>query len=252
MFWLYVWTFIGFGFIIASLSEMASMAPTDGGQYHWVSEFCSPRYQKFLSYITGWMSVLAWQSGTASGSFLTGTIIQGLISVRNPDYDPKGWQGTLLVFSMVLVTYIFNVYASDLMPILSNILMILHVLSWAVILIVLWAMSPHRSAEAVFVSDWENLGGLPTMGLSVMVGQISAIYGCLSTFHLAYSGREQSGEKRLIRPQVPMRVRICQKKLKTPAATYRGLWLGDFSSMESWLPSCWLPTSSPLPPSWIP
>lgn len=53
MFWSYVWTFIGFGFIIASLSEMASMAPTSGGQYHWVSEFSSPRYQKFLSYITG-------------------------------------------------------------------------------------------------------------------------------------------------------------------------------------------------------
>ncbi|CAG8302777.1 unnamed protein product [Penicillium nalgiovense] len=103
MFWSYIWTFIGFGFIIASLSERASIAPTDGGQYHWVSEFCSPRYQKFLSYITGWMSVLELQSGTASGSFLTGTIIQGLISVRNPDYDPKGWQGTLLVFLMVLV-----------------------------------------------------------------------------------------------------------------------------------------------------
>jgi amino acid transporter len=185
MFWSYIWTFIGFGFIIASLSEMASIAPTDGGQYHWVSEFASPRYQKFLSYITGWMSVLAWQAGTASGSFLTGTIIQGLISVRNPDYDPKGWQGTLLVFSMVLVSYVFNVYAADLMPILSNILMILHVLCWAVILIVLWAMSPHRTAEAVFVTDWQNLGGLPTMGLSVMVGQISAIYGCLSKSYLS-------------------------------------------------------------------
>ncbi|KAJ6096909.1 hypothetical protein N7486_007655 [Penicillium sp. IBT 16267x] len=159
MFWSYIWTFIGFGFIIASLAEMASMAPTDGGQYHWVSEFCSPRHQKFLSYITGWMSVLAWQSGTASGSFLTGTIIQGLISVRNPDYTAPGWQGTLLVFSMVLVIYIFNVYASELMPILSNLLMILHVLSWAAILIVLWAMAPHRTAEAVFVTDWKNSEG---------------------------------------------------------------------------------------------
>ncbi|KAJ5512918.1 Amino acid/polyamine transporter I [Penicillium fimorum] len=190
MFWSYIWTFIGFGFIIASLSEMASIAPTDGGQYHWVSEFSSPRYQKFLSYITGWMSVLAWQAGTASGSFLTGTIIQGLISVHNPDYDPKGWQGTLLVFAMVLVSYIFNVYASKLMPILSNLLMILHVLCWAVILVTLWAMSPHRSTEAVFVSDWQNLGGLPTMGLSVMVGQISAIYGCLSSDACAHMSEE--------------------------------------------------------------
>jgi hypothetical protein len=58
------------------------------------------------------MSVLAWQAGTASGSFLTGTIIQGLISLRNPDYTAPGWHGTLLVFSMVLVIYIFNVYGS--------------------------------------------------------------------------------------------------------------------------------------------
>jgi hypothetical protein len=132
----------------------------------------------------GWMSVLAWQAGTASGSFLTGTVIQGLISVRNPDYTSPGWQGTLLVFAMVLVIYLFNVYASELMPILSNLLMLFHVLSWAVILITLWAMAPHRSAEAVFVSDWQNFGGLQTMGLSVMVGQISAIYGCLSTYFL--------------------------------------------------------------------
>ena len=53
LFYSYIWTFVGFGFIIASISEMASMAPTSGGQYHWVSEWSSPRYQKFLSYITG-------------------------------------------------------------------------------------------------------------------------------------------------------------------------------------------------------
>lgn len=28
-------------------------SPTSGGQYHWVSEFSWPRYQRFLSYITG-------------------------------------------------------------------------------------------------------------------------------------------------------------------------------------------------------
>ncbi|KAJ5579983.1 GABA permease [Penicillium hispanicum] len=190
MFWSYVWTFVGFGFIIASLSEMASMAPTSGGQYHWVSEFSSPRWQKFLSYITGWMSVLAWQAGAASGSFLTGTIIQGLISVRDPAYEPQNWQGTLFVFAMVLVIYIFNVYAADLMPVLNNLLMILHVLSWAVILIVLWAMAPHRTAKAVFVTAWQNDGGWSTMGLSVMIGQISAIYGSLSSDATAHMSEE--------------------------------------------------------------
>ena len=53
LFWTYIWTFIGFGLVIVCLAEMASMAPISGGQYHWVSEFAPPRYQKFLSYITG-------------------------------------------------------------------------------------------------------------------------------------------------------------------------------------------------------
>ncbi|KAL4996450.1 amino acid/polyamine transporter I [Aspergillus recurvatus] len=195
MCWSMIWTFVGFGFIIASLSEMASMAPTSGGQYHWVSEFASPRYQKFLSYLTGWMSVLAWQAGSASGSFLTGTIIQGLITIRNPSYSPENWHGTLFVFAMIFVIYIFNVYASDAMPVLNNLLMIFHVLSWCVILIVLWAMAPHRTARSVF-TEWSNQGGWSSIGLSVMIGQISAIYGSLSSDATAHMSEEVSNAGR--------------------------------------------------------
>jgi amino acid transporter len=36
VFWAYVWIFVGFGFVIGSLAEIASMAPISGGQYHWV------------------------------------------------------------------------------------------------------------------------------------------------------------------------------------------------------------------------
>ncbi|KAF7591834.1 hypothetical protein BBP40_001031 [Aspergillus hancockii] len=187
--WSYVWSTVGFGFIIVSLAEMASMAPTSGGQYHWVSEFASPRYQKSLSYITGWMSVLAWQAGTASGSFLTGTIIQGLISVRNPNYDAQGWQGTLFVFAMILLAYGFNVYGSDLMARMQNLLLATHIFCWVVVVVVLWVLAPRQSAEAVF-TKLENGGGWSSMGLSLMVGQISAIYGCLSSDATAHMSEE--------------------------------------------------------------
>ncbi|KAJ5091052.1 hypothetical protein NUU61_005922 [Penicillium alfredii] len=178
LFWSYMWTFVGFGLIIVSLAEMASIAPTSGGQYHWVSELASPRYQKFLSYTTGWMSVLAWQSGAASGSFLTGTIIQGLISIRDPSYQPQNWQGTLFVFAMVAVIYFFNVYAASWMPRIQNVLLALHLLCWVVVIVVLFAMAPHNSAQAVF-TEFRNGGGWPTVGMSLMIGQISAIYGSL-------------------------------------------------------------------------
>ena len=46
-------TAVGMGFVIASMAEMASMAPTSGGQYHWVSEFAPREHQRFLSYVVG-------------------------------------------------------------------------------------------------------------------------------------------------------------------------------------------------------
>lgn len=161
-------------------------APTSGGQYHWVSEFASPRYQKFLSYVTGWMSVLAWQAGTASGSFLTGTIIQGLISVRDPDYNPTGWQGTLFVFAMILIAFYFNIYGAGLMARMQNLLLATHVFCWVVIVVTLWVLAPLQPAEAVF-TKFENFGGWSSMGLTVMVGQLAAIYGCLSACALTNS-----------------------------------------------------------------
>ncbi len=126
----------------------------------------------------GWMSVLSWQAGTASGSFLTGTIIQGLIAVNNPNYSGKRWQGTLLVFAMVTFIYACNIFGAKGLPMIQNLLLVVHVFGFLVVVIVLWVLAPRQSAAAVF-SDFSNLGGWSSVGLALMVGQISAIYGSI-------------------------------------------------------------------------
>ncbi|KAL4894704.1 amino acid/polyamine transporter I [Aspergillus ambiguus] len=187
--WTYMWTFTGFCFIIASLSEMASMAPTSGCQYHWVSEFASPRYQRVLSYITGWMSVLAWQAGAASGSFLTGTVIQALISVGNEHYRPQNWRATLLVFSMIILIFLFNVYAGKYVSPIQNILLVLHILSWVATVIVLWTMAPCQNAKSVF-TEFQVSAGWDKIGLALLIGQVSAIYRSLSSDATAHMSEE--------------------------------------------------------------
>ncbi|KAF2470504.1 amino acid transporter [Lindgomyces ingoldianus] len=192
VFWSYIWTFIGFGFVELSLAEMASMAPISGGQYHWVSEFAPPKFQQFLSYMVGWMSTLSWQAGNASGSYLTGTIVQALLVVNYPTYEPQRWQGTLLVFAMVLVLFIVNIWGAQIWPRIQNGLLILHVLAFLAVIITLWVMAPHRSAKSVF-TEFTNMGGWSTMGLSLMVGQITAIYSMLgsdATAHMAEEVRD--------------------------------------------------------------
>ena len=124
------------------------------------------------------MSTLSWQAGNASGSFLTGTIIQSLLVVNYDSYEPQAYQGTLLVFAMVAVLFIVNIWGSSWWPKIQNGLMVLHTIGFLVTIIILWVCAPHQSAKSVF-TKFTNEGGWSSMGLSVLVGQITAIYALL-------------------------------------------------------------------------
>ena len=123
--------------------------------------------------------MLSWQAGNASGPFLTGTMIQGLLMVNDPTYSPTAWQGTLFIFAVTLLMYVINIYAHKTIPLISNLFLVLHILGFLVIVIVLWVLAPHQSAHNVFVNV-QNSGGWSNKGVSIMVGQISAIFGLLS------------------------------------------------------------------------
>jgi len=167
--------------VILSLAEMSSMAPTAGGQYHWVSEFSPPSIQKPLSYFTGWMSTLSWQAGTASGPFLVGTLIQASVIAMYPGYEPTAWQGTLMVIGVTVVVWAANIWGSSGMPVLQNLMLGVHVMGFVAVVVVFWVLSPRADARVTFL-DFRNEGGWETAGLAVMVGQISAIYACICEF----------------------------------------------------------------------
>ncbi|KAJ5462230.1 hypothetical protein N7530_010435 [Penicillium desertorum] len=82
---------------------------------------------------------------------------------------------------MIAVIYFFNVYAASWMPRIQNLLLALHLLCWVIIVVVLFAMAPHNSAKTVFTS-FHNGGNWSTIGVSLMIGQITAIYGSLSMY----------------------------------------------------------------------
>jgi len=161
-----------------SLAEMASMAPTAGGQYHWVSEFSPPSVQKPFSYFIGWMSTLSWQAGTASGPFLVGTLIQASVIVMYPEYEPTSWHGTLMVIAVTFLVWVLNIWGSKAMPIFQNVMLVVHVFGFLAIIIVFWVLSPRATAEVTF-TQFKNGGNWSSTGLALMVGQVSAIYACI-------------------------------------------------------------------------
>lgn len=147
----FVWTFLittmCFQAVVASMADMASMAPTTGGQYHWVSEFAPKSKQRFLSYMAGkidnphierkdrathftpgWTSALGWQAALASACFLSATMIQGLLVLNYENYVPERWHGTLLLVAIALVAAFVNTYGARHLPMLEGIILLLHIL----------------------------------------------------------------------------------------------------------------------------
>lgn len=162
LFWGFIVCATGQTLVYASIAEMASMyvkdcpfrhvgyagheiadkvsanrSPTAGGQYHWVSEFAPPRWQKQLSYLSGknrrlshschhnthwlvgWLTAIGWQVYLASVCFLVGTIIQGLIILNDPTYVHKAWHGTLLSIAIVFFSIIFNTALASRLPLIG-------------------------------------------------------------------------------------------------------------------------------------
>jgi choline transport protein len=129
--------------------------------------------------VSGWLSTLSWQAGTASGPFLSGTIIQSLVSVADPNYVGTNWQGTLIVIGITIIVYLLTVWGAEAMPMFQNLMLIIHCLGFVVVVIVLLVLAPRNPASVVF-TQFTNGGGWNSMGLSLMIGQISALYALIS------------------------------------------------------------------------
>ncbi|KAL5114625.1 hypothetical protein ACEQ8H_007470 [Pleosporales sp. CAS-2024a] len=173
-------TAVGMGFVITSMAEMASMAPTSGGQYHWVSEFAPQKHQKFLSYVVGWLCVLGWQTGIASIAFLAGGQIQGLMILNDPSYVPQRWHGTLLIIAVASFSIIFNTLLARKLPLIEGTVLVLHIFGFFAIFITMWVLGPRGKSSEVFGSFQDN-AGWGSVGLSCLIGQLAPIFSLLGS-----------------------------------------------------------------------
>ena len=187
------------------LGSLSHRAPTAGGQYHWVSMLAPTRSQKILSYMTGtllidrlltdfdsylvgWLTVIGWQGLFASATFLSASLIQGLIVLTRPNYDPKPYQNMLLFWAVTAFAVFINVLASTVLPKFEGFILVLHIVGYFAILLPLLVLGEHQDPHQVF-SLWLNLGKLPTQGTSFMVGLLGPVFVFLGADGAVHVGR---------------------------------------------------------------
>ncbi|PYH87820.1 GABA permease [Aspergillus ellipticus CBS 707.79] len=170
--------------IAASLAELASIHPTAGAQYHW-TYMLAPRYRRFISFFQGWVTVFSWGALVCISPYFIGTEIEGLAVLSHPDYDAKRWEGTLLMWAVLIIPIIINVFARRILPLIEVAVGIMHVVFLPVTIAVVVILAPRNPNAFVwdnFVSGpsgWQNPGVVYSVGLLGVISPFSGVDGVI-------------------------------------------------------------------------
>ncbi|KAF2270615.1 amino acid transporter [Lojkania enalia] len=183
--WGFLINWIGMLSTFVAIAELASIAPTVGGQYHWVAMMAPKSCSSFLTYLTAWLTVVAWQFFACSTGFLLATITQGIVLLANSNYVPQTWHTVLLIWAIMLFAVVLNSTTSRALANFEGLVLIVHLVGFFCVLIPLVYFAPHREPAFVFTTflnggGWESQAvsffiGLPTTAMSLL-GADSAVH----------------------------------------------------------------------------
>ncbi|GAB1319326.1 polyamine transporter tpo5 [Madurella fahalii] len=167
--WGFVVNWIGTISVYATMAELASIAPTAGGQYHWVAMLAPEACANFLVYITAWLTTTAWQAMAVSTGYIIATMLQGIVVLAQPTYLPASWQTVLILWAIMLFAVFMNSTTSQALAKFEGLVLMLHLAGFFGVLVPLVYFAPHNDAKTVFTS-FVNGGGWSTQALSFFVG----------------------------------------------------------------------------------
>ncbi|KAK3686192.1 amino acid/polyamine transporter I [Podospora appendiculata] len=168
--WGFLLNWIGTMSVYAAMAELASIAPTAGGQYHWVSMLAPARCRNFLAYITAWLTVTAWQAMAVSTGYIVATLLQGMVVLVQPtsSYIPESWHTILILWAAMVFAVVMNSTTSRALARFEGLVLVLHLAGFFCVLV--------------------PLGGWSGQGLSFLVGfptVATALVGADCAVHMA-------------------------------------------------------------------
>jgi amino acid transporter len=123
----------------------------------------------FLSYLTAWLTTLAWQAISITTSYSIATLIQGIVVLARPSYTPLSWHTVLIMLAVALLSVLVNSTTGRILATFERLFLLLHLAGFFGILVPLVYFAPHNSASEVFTTFYNN-GDWSTQGLAFLVG----------------------------------------------------------------------------------
>lgn len=140
---------------------MSSIQPIAGAQYHWTWRFAPPKYQRFITWMQGWITWFSWISLLAGVINIAANVTTTIVTASFPAYAVQGWHTVLIMYAYLILLGVVNSYLFWIVPYVEVISGILHIALWIVFAAVLLALAPKHTADFVFfeksnLSGWTN------------------------------------------------------------------------------------------------
>jgi len=122
------------------------------------------------------MTIFAWVTGGASGPALLANIIIGLAVFNYDGYVPQRWHTTLIMWALILVPFIFNLFFRRLLNVFELIGGICHFLFFIVAIVVLSVLAERSTPQFVFQNLTQGLGGWENSGVTWGLGLLTVTF----------------------------------------------------------------------------
>ncbi|KAG9773076.1 Choline transport protein [Exophiala dermatitidis] len=188
MVWGFLASAVGTLLIALSISEYASIIPTSGGQYDYVTEMSPPRFRRIFSWTAGWITIWGWILSGTSGIFANAMQIQAYVILFKPDYVYERWHTSLILIGLATVFASVGIFGIKWLAKLQYFGIALHISGYiATIVYLLVKVHPKNTADFVF-ADFTNLSGWKSDGVAWSIGLLSSAIGFVnwdSSSHMA-------------------------------------------------------------------
>ena len=109
----------------------------------------------------GWITWFGWVSTLAGVANTSAYMLQSLAAANYPNYEAKTWHVTLIIFALLIVEGLMNMFTWFLIPWFEMLAGFLHIILFVIFVVVMVVLAPRHSAEFVFLqressSGWNN------------------------------------------------------------------------------------------------
>lgn len=103
-------------------------------------------------------------------------MIQGIITLDDPSYDPQRWHGTFIYWGLLLISMGINVWGPRVITLVETFSLLIHVLAFFVLFIVMWVVAPERHTASFVFITFQNNSGWSNDGVAWCIGMLSSCY----------------------------------------------------------------------------